>query len=236
MKTYYRKGKNVFSRKGRKNVKKNGRRTYRRGGSPGLDKLGYGWEGSNIATWPGVQGNADSITRSNHLMVSPYGIPVGGVELPYSTSGDSTQNAYMGGKKRTRKHRGRAYKGRTYKSRAYKGRAYKSRAYKSRAYKSRTHRGGYSYNPSPRNTSKKSVKKRHHKQRGGIFFQDVRNFGRYLANGVKTRINGVRGIEAPVGVMPTDQPYLDRNVDVIVSDPVDVEKIYLDNSNEVAKI
>jgi len=36
--------------------------------------------------------------------------------------------------------------------------------------------------------------------------------------------------------MPTDQPYIDRDVDVIVSDPVDVEKIYLDNSNAIAKI
>ena len=228
MQTYYRKkkygsrkGKKIFSRRGKKYSKKNGRRTrktYRRGGSVGLDKLGYGWEGSNIATWPGVQGNADSITRSNHLMVSPYGIPVGGVELPYSTSGDSTGNAYVGGKK-------------------------KSRKYNSRKYNSRNYRGGYYYgekSPS-KNTSKRTVKKSPNKkkglnQRGGIFFQDVRNFGRYLANGVKTRINGVRGIKAPVGVMPTDQPYIDRNVDVIVSDPVDVEKIYLDNSNAIAKI
>ncbi len=223
MQTYYRKkkygsrkGKNVFSRRGKKYSKKNGRRTrktYHRGGSVGLDKLGYGWEGSNIATWPGVQGNADSITRANHLMVSPYGIPVGGVELPHSTSGDSTGSSYMGGEKKRRK------------------------------YKSRKYRGGYYYDQkSPsRNTSKRSIKKSSHKkkklnQRGGIFFQDVRNFGRYLANGVKTRINGVQGIKAPVGVMPTDQPYIDRNVDVIVSDPVDVEKIYLDNSNAIAKI
>lgn len=213
-----RKGKKLFSRKGKKHQKKHmrkSRKMHRRGGSPGLDKLGYGWQGNKIETWPGVQGNVDSITRSNHLMVSPYGVPVGGVELPYSTSGDNTGNSsvpvpscqykYMGGSK-TRKMK-----------------------------------GGYSYPKSSKRSTKKSPKhsakqKRKIVQKGGIFFQDIRNFGRYLANGVKTRVNGVRGIEAPVGVMPTDQPYLDRDVKVIVSDPVDVEKIYLDNSKNVAKI
>ena len=102
-------------------------------------------------------------------------------------------------------------------------------------------KGGYSYPKSSKRSTKKSPKhsakqKKKYAQKGGIFFQYIRNFGRYLANGVKTRVNGVRGIEAPVGVMPTDQPYLDRDVKVIVSDPVDVEKIYLDNSKNVAKI
>ena len=92
-------------------------------------------------------------------------------------------------------------------------------------------RGGWRYIP-PKSSSKKN------KKRGGsgIFFNDIRNFGRYLANGVKTRVNGARGIPAPNGVMPTDQPYLDRDVKVIISDPVDIDTIYKTNSKNVAKI
>jgi len=222
-----RKGKKVFSRKEKKHNKKvrKTRKMKHRGGSTGLDQLGYGWKGSDLKTWPGMQGNGDSITRSNHLMVSPYGVPSGGVNMPHSTSGDITGNSsvpvpncqykYMGGY-----------------------------VYKKNSAKKNKMKGGYIYTTrksssrksSSRKSSRRKSTKLKNQQRGGVFFQDVRNFGRYLANGVKTRINGVRGIEAPNGVMPTDQPYIDRDVKVIVSEPVDVEKIYLDNSNRVAKI
>ena len=49
-------------------------------------------------------------------------------------------------------------------------------------------------------------------------------------------MDGVRGVSQPVGVMPTDQPYINRDVKVIVSDPVNVEKIYRENSESIAKL
>lgn len=209
-----RKEKKLFSRKGKKYQKKQTRKQRkirRRGGSPGLDKLGYGWQGNSLETWPGVEGNSDAITRSNHLMVSPYGVPVGGVELPYSTSGDNTGNSSVPVQSCQYKYMG----GST----------------------ARKMKGGYSYTRSIKRSPKRSVKqKKKSLQRGGFFFQDIKNFGRYLANGVNTRISGARGIEAPNGVMPTDQPYINRDVKVVVSDPVDIENIYLDNSKTVAEI
>lgn len=196
------------SKCGRKRV--GGKCKCKKGGSPGLDKLGYGWNGSDTKTWPGVKSNKNSITRSNHLRVSPYGVPVGGVNLPYSTYGDKTGNS--------------------------------SKPVPKCALKLI---GGYTYGPgsskkksakklSTRN--KKSIKRNKNPQSGGFFFEDVKNFGRYLANGVKTRVNGVRGIQAPNGVMPTDQPYINKDVNVIISDPVDVETLYLKNSKDVASI
>ena len=50
------------------------------------------------------------------------------------------------------------------------------------------------------------------------------------------KIDGARGVAQPVGVMPTDQPFIDRDVDVIISDPVNVEKVYRTNSKAVAKL
>ena len=61
-----------------------------RGGkpSPGLDKIGYPWDGGNINTWPGVLVNNNGITESNHFKLSKFGVPVGGVVPPRSTSSD----------------------------------------------------------------------------------------------------------------------------------------------------
>ena len=201
-----------------KKLKNRKKTRSRKGGSLGLDQLGYGWNGSNVNTWPGVEGNPSAITRSNHLRVSPNGVPVGGPTLPYSTYGDATGNSsnpvspckykYLGGKKK--KTRG------------------KKSVKKCKSIKS----GGWRY-ITPKGPKSSSKKKR---GGSGLFFNDIRNFGRYLANGVKTRVNGARGIPAPDGVMPTDQPYLDRDVKVIISDPVDVETIYKTNSKNVSKI
>ena len=69
-----------------------------------------------------------------------------------------------------------------------------------------------------------------------VFFSDIKNVGRYLANGVKSSMNGIRGVPKPVSVLPTKQPYLDTNKKIIVSKPVDIEGIYRDMSKEVAEI
>lgn len=200
--------------------KRRSTRKYKKGGSPGLDKLGYGWKGDDVSSWPGVLGNNDSITRSNHLQPSPYGVPVGGVELP--TQGDNTfllppKRKILGGYNYTKTPL--------------------SKRKKLSAKKQKVKRGGYNYENSTKKNSTKKQKKHMKKQSGGVvFFEDIRNFGRYLANGVQTRINGAKGVPTPVGVMPTDQPYLDKDVKVVISDPVDVETIYKTNSKSVAKI
>ena len=189
----------------------------KQGGSPGLDKLGYGWDGSNKKTWPGMKSNKNAITQSNHLKVSPYGVPVGGVNLPYSTYADKTGNS----SKKVPNNKFKLIGGYTYGDNTSTRKKY--------ARKNSTKRKGSAKN----NSSTKRDKK---PQSGGFFFEDVKNFGRYLANGVKTRVNGSRGISAPDGVMPTDQPYIDKDVKVIISDPVDVEGIYSSNSESVAKL
>jgi hypothetical protein len=180
-----------------KGLRKNKTRCGKSGGSIGLDKLGYGWVGSKLNTWPGVKGNKNSITQSNHLPVSPYGVPVGGVNLPYSTYGDKTGNSSIPVSPEKLKLI-----------------------------------GGYNYN-SPGKSAKRGKNK---KQKGGLFFQDIKNFGRYLVKGVEAKMDGVRGVSQPVGVMPTDQPYINRDVNVIISDPVNVEKIYRTNSESIAKL
>ena len=180
----------------KKGLRKNITRCGKSGGSLGLDKLGYGWVGSKLNTWPGVKGNKNSITQSNHLPVSPYGVPVGGVNLPYSTYGDKTGNSSIPVSPEKLKLI-----------------------------------GGYNYN-----SPGKSAKRKNKKQKGGLFFQDIKNFGRYLVKGVEAKIDGVRGVSQPVGVMPTDQPYINRDVNVIISDPVNVEKIYRTNSESIAKL
>lgn len=206
--------------------RKKGSRTKssrKRGGSPGLDKLGYGWDGSNKKTWPGMKSNKNAITQSNHLKVSPYGVPVGGVNLPYSTYADKTGNS----SKKVPKNKFKLIGGYTYgdntSTRKNSGRKNSNRR-----------KGSAKKNSSAKNNS--SAKRDKKPQSGGFFFEDVKNFGRYLANGVKTRVNGARGISAPDGVMPTDQPYINKNVKVIISDPVDVEGIYSSNSESVAKL
>ena len=70
----------------------------------------------------------------------------------------------------------------------------------------------------------------------GGFFNDVRNFARYLENNLGNRVNNARGIPESVGPFPTDQPNLDRNVKIFVSDPIDVEGTYRSVSESVAKI
>ena len=204
------------TRKGGARTKKGGSRSKKtrrgkRGGSIGLDKLGYGWVGSKLNTWPGVKSNKTGITQSNHLPVSPYGVPVGGVNLPYSTYGDKTGNSSVPVSPNKLKLM-----------------------------------GGYRYNSPGKSSSKRNSRgssrgKRRSsrgkkKQRGGLFFEDIKNFGRHLAKGVEGKLDGVRGVPQPVGVMPTDQPFIDRDVDVIISDPVNVEKVYKTNSKAVAKL
>jgi hypothetical protein len=194
------------SRSNGRGLRKNKTRCGKSGGSIGLDTLGYGWVGSKLNTWPGVKGNKNSITQSNHLPVSPYGVPVGGVNLPYSTYGDKTGNSSIPVSPEKLKLI-----------------------------------GGYNYN-SPgksakrRNSRGRNSRGKKNRQKGGLFFQDIKNFGRYLVKGVEGKIDGARGVSQPVGVMPTDQPYINRDVNVIISDPVNVEKIYRTNSESIAKL
>lgn len=246
-----------------KNSKKSFFSSKQYGGSPGLDKLGYGWNGANEATWPGAVPNADSITRSNHLQVSPYGVPAGGVELPYSTYADNTGNSskpvssctynLLGGykygsdgakKKSTRKrsakkrsaprggaHRGGAHRGGT-RNRGTMNRGTKRGGTMNRG----TKRGGTRKGGTKRGCARKNSRKiPRRKQRGGLFLQDIRNLGRKMVNKVKTQVNGVRGIPAPIGIMPTTQPIGDK-VKIISTDIVDVEGIYKANSESIAKM
>ena len=189
------------SRSNGRGLRKNKTRCGKSGGSIGLDKLGYGWVGSKLNTWPGVKGNKNSITQSNHLPVSPYGVPVGGVNLPYSTYGDKTGNSSIPVSPEKLKLI-----------------------------------GGYNYNSPGKSVKIRNSRGKNKKQKGGLFFQDIKNFGRYLVKGVEAKMDGVRGVSQPVGVMPTDQPYINRDVKVIVSDPVNVEKIYRENSESIAKL
>ena len=199
------------SKANRPGLRKNKTRCGKSGGSIGLDKLGYGWVGSKLNTWPGVKGNKNSITQSNHLPVSPYGVPVGGVNLPYSTYGDKTGNSSIPVSPEKLKLIG----GYNYN---YPGKSVKIRNSRGRNSRGRNSRG------------------KNKKQKGGLFFQDIKNFGRYLVKGVEGKIDGARGVSQPVGVMPTDQPYINRDVNVIISDPVNVEKIYRTNSESIAKL
>ena len=194
------------SKANRPGLRKNETRCGKSGGSLGLDKLGYGWVGSKLNTWPGVKGNINGITQSNHLPVSPYGVPVGGVNLPYSTYGDKTGNSSIPVSPEKLKLI-----------------------------------GGYNYNSlgksaNRRNSRGRNSRGKKNNQKGGLFFQDIKNFGRYLVKGVEAKIDGARGVSQPVGVMPTDQPYINRDVNVIISDPVNVEKIYRTNSESIAKL
>jgi hypothetical protein len=189
------------SKVNRPGLRKNKTRCGKSGGSIGLDKLGYGWVGSKLNTWPGVKGNKNSITQSNHLPVSPYGVPVGGVNLPYSTYGDKTGNSSIPVSPEKLKLI-----------------------------------GGYNYNSPGKSVKIRNSRGKNKKQKGGLFFQDIKNFGRYLVKGVEGKIDGARGVSQPVGVMPTDQPYINRDVNVIISDPVNVEKIYRTNSESIAKL
>lgn len=177
-----------------------------RGGkpSPGLDQLGYSWNGANINTWPGVLVNNNGITQSNHFKLSRYGVPVGGVVPARSTDADPTLNS--------------------------------SFPIPNTKYNLI---GGYKYPQkiSSPNKKKKNLKKsKENKKMVGGFFNDIRNFARYLENNLENRVNNARGMPEGVGPMPTDQPGIDKNVKIFVSDPIDVEGIYRGVSESVAKI
>lgn len=73
--------------------------------------IGYGWNGGDIETWPGVKSslgmNTYGTTVSNHFSVSPNGIVVGGIDPARSTSDDMIMKSSMnGGKQETQvKHK-----------------------------------------------------------------------------------------------------------------------------------
>lgn len=65
--------------------------------------IGYGWNGGDIETWPGVKSslgtNTDGTTVSNHFSFSPNGIVVGGIDPARSTSDDMLMKSSMNGGK-----------------------------------------------------------------------------------------------------------------------------------------
>jgi hypothetical protein len=177
-----------------------------------LSSLGYPWDGANIDTWPGVLGAPNGITKSNHFRISPYGIPVGGVKIARSTSGDQTGHSVapvpVQGYDLTGGY-------------TYPGSAKKKR--------------------STRKSARRSVKKGGKRKRGkkiyvGGFFTDIRNLARSIQNSMENRVNNVKGVPENVGVFPTEQPGISDNRMVFVSDPIDVEQTYREMSESVAKI
>lgn len=100
-----------------------GKRSYKKmkGGmvsSPAAGPVGYSWQGSNEATWPGVASshgiNTNGQTMSNHFSLSKNGIAVGGIELARSTSDDQIitppTNGSMNGGKRSKRHKKMAHR------------------------------------------------------------------------------------------------------------------------------
>jgi hypothetical protein len=156
-------------------------------------------------------GNTNGITQSNHMKLSPYGVPVGGVKLPYSTYTDKPGNS--------------------------------SKHVPTSTYKLI---GGFRYSNKKRSTNKRGSTKiggaRQNKKsnkkskKGGYMFSDAKNFARYLATGVKSQINGIRGVQKPISPLPVNQPYIDKDVKLIISKPIDIKSIYKTNSENVAKI
>jgi hypothetical protein len=208
-----------FSRKPRKYKRKPKTRRHRKKGgtpSPGLTSLGYPWDGGNVNTWPGVLSAPNGITKSNHFRLSPYGIPVGGVKIARSTSGDQTGNSVAPVPVQGYDLTG----GYTYPGSAKKRRSARK---------------------SPRRSVKKGGKRKN-KTKGkkkvyvGGFFTDIRNLARSIQNSMENRVNNVQGVPENVGVFPTEQPGISDNRMVFVSDPIDVEQTYRDMSESVAKI
>lgn len=89
----------------------NKRNKHIKGGSVN-GPIGYGWNGGDAGSWPGVQGslgmNTNGATMSNHFSLSPDGIVVGGIDPARSTSDDMIMKVVHmnGGKQNKRvKHR-----------------------------------------------------------------------------------------------------------------------------------
>lgn len=175
--------------------------------SPAAGPVGYGFQGGEIETWPGMVGNKAGITISNHY---PYNTNV--VDPPLSSS--NTQcgpcKVYNGGKKR--------------KSRSKRGG------------KRRTH-GKRKASGKRRTRTKRSKRAGHLSLRGGFTSNDMVNYWRNQVYDVKKRVAAWRGVELPASANPnpTTQP-IENNPKVIVPKLPNIKKIYREAAQEVAKI
>jgi len=178
--------------------------------SPAAGPVGYGFQGGDIETWPGMVGNEAGITMSNHY---PYNTNV--VDPPISSS--NTQcgpcKVYNGGKKRG--------------SRAKRG--------GKRRTGRKTH--GRRKSSGKRRTRAKRSKRAGHGFRGGFTSNDMVNFWRNQVYDVKKRVADWRGVELPASANPnpTQQP-IENNPKVIVPKLPNIKKIYRQAAQEVAKI
>jgi len=84
----------------------NKRNKHIKGGSVN-GPIGYGWNGGDVGSWPGVQSslgvNTNGATMSNHFSLSPDGIVVGGIDPARSTSDDMIMKVPMNGGKQNKR-------------------------------------------------------------------------------------------------------------------------------------
>ncbi len=88
----------------KKHVRRNKRIHIKKGGSSINGPIGYPWDGGDIRSWPGVQGNqglnTQGATMSNHFSLSKNGIVVGGIDTPKSTTDDILMKPPINGGKK----------------------------------------------------------------------------------------------------------------------------------------